>query len=244
MSYGVFTKIGNVFAGEYDYLWVPRSPRTGNYGVVLCHGAATPDNYIGAGWPNADSMAAAIANAGIPCVAGYFAGDAWCNDTVMSRIATATTYMASVTGSSTTKIHLIGISMGGGTAYRYASLNPSKVASVTGIIPLSNITYNYTSNLPTGAQASIATAWGVTYPAALPSGADLPTLASAMNGVVPSQAFYSTIDPYIRPADVQALATAAGGSAAAIDSAYGHANGTVGEMNIPALISWLKARGA
>lgn len=68
---------------------------------------------------------------------------------------------------------------------------------------------------------------------ALPSGAKvINNVGPVASASIPNMVFYSTVDPYIFPADAQALATAAGGTSIAIDSTYGHANGTVVEFDV------------
>lgn len=251
MSYSVSTKLGNIQAGEIDWLFTPSNVRAGRAGVILIHGASTPDHFIGQGWPAANKLAAALANAGIACVSGYLGtnstntADPWCNDTHLARIDSALTYLAT-SGVTATKVHLFGISMGGGAAFRWAGTNPTKAASITGVIPMSNINYHYQNNSPAGAQAGIGTAWGVTFPTALPAGADLvggyaPAIKSAG---IPVNTYYSTIDAYVQPSDVLALTSAAGGQSYAIDSSVGHANGTLAKFDVNAYISFLKANGA
>jgi pimeloyl-ACP methyl ester carboxylesterase len=245
MSYALHYKISNVFAGETDQLWMPRNPRTGQYGVILCHGYNTPDTYSQATFPRSAKLVSELARHGIPSVAGLFGGDTWANDTAMSRITAAHSYLATATGASSTKVHLFGMSMGNALALRYAALNPTKVASVTGIIPLSSIANMYEANNPAGSRASIGTAWGVTYPTPLPAGADLLALAPTLQAnTIPYRAYYSSVDQYIAVADVQALADAAGGTAAEIDSTYGHADAALTQFNVIDHINFLVANGA
>lgn len=245
MSYALLNKIGNVSVGENDHLWVPRTPRTGQYGVILCHGYNTPYSYNQATFPHTAKIIGELARHGIPCVAGFFGGDTWGNDTAMSRLTAAHTYLASASGASATKVHMLGMSMGHALALRYAALNPTKVASVTGIIPLVDINAMYAADYPAGSQASIGAAWGVTYPTPLPAGADLlaqaPTLQS---NAIPYRAYYSSVDPYIQVADVQALAAAAGGTATEIDSTYGHTDAAMTQFNTIDYINFLVANGA
>lgn len=251
MSYSILTKKSNIATGEVDWLWVPGNVRTGRYGVILLHGASTPDQFVGQGWPAANKLAAALANAGIPCVSGYLGtnstntADPWSNDTHMARITSALAYLASATGASATKAHLFGVSMGGGAAFRYAATNPTKVASVVAVMPQSNISRNYTDDNPAGARAGIGTAWGVTYPTALPAGADLVAQAAAISAAhIPVRAYYSTVDTLALPADVRALANAAGGTHEAIDSTAGHANGSLAKFDVSAYLTFLKEHGA
>lgn len=166
-SYSLTTSIGNAKAGELDFLWAPttqRRPAT-KYGVVLCHGSGNPYGY--AMLPNQGSVALPVnfALAGIPSVAGEFGGQAWGSDTAMTAIDTAVTYMATKLGTPTDKVLLVGGSMGGYTAIRYALTRPTKVAGVIGLIPLTNMNYFYPQFALSGTSASeIASSWGVAAP--------------------------------------------------------------------------------
>lgn len=322
MSY-VRLQVDASVAAEYTYLWYPSNQRAVTKNpVILCHGAGVADQFSGTSWPHAVQLAWALARAGIPVGAGYFGGDVWGNATHVSRIGAMRTKMLAAFGLSATKVNLVACSMGNGGAVNYAVANPTLVGALAGVIPLSNLPYNYNNNLPAGARAGIATAWGTTNrtvadgvlnstttvtsaTAAFVAGdvagsisgtgipvgativsvtnattvvisaaatatasgvsitvfkplslvgspnADLVTSGAALSGVVPSRFYYSTVDPYIRVADVQALATATGGSAIQVDTTSGHADGSFtslaaynGGNNYSDLITWLQANGS
>lgn len=256
MSYTASLKLGATHSAEVATIYTPRSVRAGRYGVVLLHGAGTPTAFAGSTWPNADRLAAAIANAGIPAIAPMdtatplTAVDLWANDAHMTRVGEAQAALSSL-GSSSVKCHLIGLSMGAGAAIRWASQNPTKVASVVGIIPLSNIDYMYQNDI-SSARAAIGTAWGVSYPAALPGGSNLATAGAVLaTNNIPVRLYYSSVDTLIRSVDVLALATASNGTAYNIDATFGHANGTVGSMvthnsgvEFSDLLDFLRTNGA
>lgn len=250
-NYTAISSIGNIQAGETDYLWLPGEKRGANkYGVVLLHGAGAPNNFMDATRLGSLTLPAWLAMAGIPVVAGQMGGDTFANDTAMTRINSAITYLSANAGVPSTKVILIGASMGGALALRYASLNPSKVAAIVGIIPLTNINTIYQSNAG-GLRAAIGTAWGVTYPTALPAGANLPVLASALNGVVPSRLYYSDADALIPYADVLAMASIAGSEAIEYDPTNsGHTETTIGAVQnrgngfASEIIEYIKRYGA
>lgn len=161
-GYYLTTSMGNVGGGEYDHLWTPRDLRAaGAPGVVLLHGANTPDQYTGLSWPASVAMAAKLADLGIPCVAAYMGGDNWCNDALITYVDAAIAYMAAKTGASAAKAHLFGTSMGGGGAWRYGIAKPAKVASIVGLIPLCDLPGYYASNMQSQI-ARIAPQWGKT----------------------------------------------------------------------------------
>lgn len=256
MSYTVSHGLGTVHSAEVASAYKPRYPRVGKYGVALLHGAGNPMAWASSTWPNADRLAVALANAGIYSVSSMDTAtpltpvDLWANDAHMTRVGEHRTALG-VLGADSSKMHLIGISMGGGAAIRWAAANPTLVASVVGIIPLSNIDWMYQNDV-SSSRAGIGTAWGVTFPTALPAGSNLATAAAVLNtNHIPVRLYYSSVDTLIRSVDVTSIASASGGTAFNIDSTFGHANGTVGQMlthnggtEFSDLVAFLKANGA
>lgn len=205
-GYSVYCTRGQIAANENDYLWVPNKLNSKNkYGVVLCHGRGVPDEFMTAA--NARTMVAYLARAGFACVAGEFGGNQWGNNTAVARIDAAFTYLKSkVSGLDANKFHIMGISMGGGTAIRYAQSNPSKIVTLHAFLPVTSIRNIYEGNL-SGLQAEIATAWGVTAPAALPAAADLLANASSLNNI-PTWLYHAGNDTLINANDITALQNA------------------------------------
>lgn len=162
--YSLITKQGNIQAGEADYLWLPSAVRSNTIGVVAAHGAATPAQYAGSGWPESNKILSNLANNGIPAIAGLMGGDIWANDTHLSRIDAARVNLAARSGCRADKVHLLGTSMGSGAALRYAINNPTKVASLTLFIPMVNLVRLYRTDTPAGSRVSIASAWGLSAP--------------------------------------------------------------------------------
>lgn len=251
-GYSVSTRVGNVRSGETDSLFTPIKKRpAGKYGVVLLHGSGAPQQYTAVqSWASV-ALAARIASAGIPCVSATMSGQAFGNDNAMTDITSAIDYMGAQLGTPTSKVHLIGISMGAYTGLRYAVNNTAKVASFTGIIPLCDLNYIYQNNIA-GLRPQIETAWGVTYPAALPSGAIISSSAAALNGAVPSQLFYSTADALIPTSQVTTMgATIGANPVQAVDSTAGHNEPSIqkavdlgGAGTTKTIIDFLLANGA
>lgn len=178
-GYTVIDGSGNIETSWFDQLWIPNQTRgPSKCGVILLHGANTNPT-IGAqwtldGWHHLSKLAAVLANAGIPCIAGHMGGNNFSNDAVCGTASTAYinkagAYMAAQTGCSASKFHVFGVSMGGGNGPRWAGLNPSKAASVAGIIPNVSIQHLYTDNpnntvgqATQGFSEMIAAAWGLT----------------------------------------------------------------------------------
>lgn len=248
MSYIVKNRLGGLHTGEADYIYFPTSQRpAGKYGVILLHGAGVPDEWdIGTAWESA-RLAGTLANAGIPCVAGYMGGDTFGNDTSQTRMTEALAYLAAQTGASSTKAHVIGVSMGGAVGARWAAANTSKAATYTGLIPLLDPVSAYNTNYG-GFRATIGTAWGVTYPTALPAGASIATAVSSMSGVVPSKVFYSSSDAVIDPARQTAAGATMGATVTNVGT-NGHSELSIADAATAMhgwadLVTWLLANGA
>jgi dienelactone hydrolase len=240
--YEVRTGGSNISPGDADYLFLPRKIRgSSKYGVLLLHGAGAPDQFIHPARPGSAEIPMRLAAVGIPCLAGTMSGDGFANPETVGDVGTAITYLSSAAGVPSTKVHIVGISMGGALGMKYAQTNPSKVASFTGIIPLCDINDIYVNNKG-GLQAAIGTAWGVTYPTALPAGANLYTNAASMASV-PSRLYYSDADALITPSSVTTMGTAMG---AQLVQEYdmGNVPGGISGLRWSALIEFLIANGA
>lgn len=141
-------------------------------GVIWCHGAnATADGvYTDAvGFP-----ARALAEAGYPVVYADLGGASpFGNDTAIAAITDAKTFLqadpATTVGGLKAKaggVYLAGVSMGT-LALNWARANPSSVLGAAFAIPVLDLQATYVNN-PNGLRTSIQTAYGVTYPTALP----------------------------------------------------------------------------
>jgi hypothetical protein len=242
-GYAITTAIGNVFGGETDEVLAPRSLRKGRCGLVLVHGADNPLEFIDPiGQPSSLILAAAMASAGIPCVAGDMGGQAWGNDTVLGRIDAAWALLISQFGVRSDKLCLLGVSMGGAAVSLYSQRYPAKVACVVGLIPLLDLVAFYAANAG-GTQGQVGTAWGVTAPAALPARADNATNAHLAENV-PLLVGYSSVDATVLPAWVTPYVAKVGGTALVTDSTFGHSDQAVGGMPIATVGQFLAAHGA
>lgn len=148
LTYGV----GNITPAWSDWVWPPRTIRGATkYGVVLLHGASSTSDWdiVGVGWPSMNKLASVLAAEGIPCVAGGMLGNNFGVDAITGPagdINDAIAYMAAQTGCSAAKAHVFGLSMGGGVGLRWAALNPTKAASVSGLLPAVSTEHPYTDN--------------------------------------------------------------------------------------------------
>lgn len=247
--YSFSAKVGRIRAAEIDYLWLPDEPYSG-YPVIYLHGAGTltKDASTSAAFWATASLTGTLAFQDIPVMAGWMGGDTMANDLAMTCIENTRLYLDALPGIDASKVHLAGTSMGGGMAIRYAGLNPTKVASVYGMIPYSNPQGVYAEDRG-GFRATSAAAWGVTYPTPLPAQADFvnthaPVIKAAN---IPVRLLYSTTDVLATPSDVTTLATALNITAEPVDTANGHTEQSIwnfGNMGAGAwtdYIAWIKS---
>lgn len=218
---------GGIQAGEVTYLVSPNKKKQNAYPTILLHpGGVTNGNFFSVAYGQVAAMQHMTRELGTPSISGLLGGDCWANDTGMSRVDAALAYINTTLGTNYTKFHLIGASMGAAIGLRYMALNPQKVVSFTGVIPLTNLIDSYENDVA-GLRASIGTAWGVTYPTPLPAGADLvaqaPLIAAAK---IPCQFFYANDDAICFPADILAMNTLVNGKAYDV-GALGHSENAV-----------------
>lgn len=218
---------GGIQGGEVTFLTIPNKSSRGSYPTIYLHAAgATNANFLQNNYAEIAIHQHLARELATPVVTGLLGGDTFANDTAMARIDAALSYINSAVGTNYTKFHLFGTSMGASLALRYASLNPTKVVSLTGVIPLTNLISTYEGDLG-GLRASIGTAWGVTYPTPLPAGADLVAQAPVIaNAKIPCQFYYANNDTICLPADVLAMAALTKGKAYDV-GALGHSQGAV-----------------
>lgn len=232
-GYQAFQKTGTVQATESFYLFEPlQTPSAGNYGVLLLHGAGNTDQYMGHTRWGSSGLGPSLAREGFIAAAGAMAGDAYGNDTAMARVTAHGAWLEANRTVKPGKYHLVGTSMGGYTALRWAILNPTKVASLSLLLPLCDIVTAYTNNVG-GLQASMATAWGVTAPAALPAGADLLATADGiLDAGIPTRFYYDDADTTIPQASVLAMAELTGGSTVEISADLGHTEAEIAQIEL------------
>lgn len=243
MTYSVTAKSGRAEVGAFDAMFQPRVIN-GGYPIVACHGATGAwFQWMSQSFPRMHQLLVEAANGGIPSVAPNLGGDTWGNPTGTGLVDDALDAIGLASGADDSKAHLIGASMGAGVALEYAIANPTKVASMTLCIPMASIIALYNNNNG-GFRAAIGTAWGVTYPTALPAGADILANAGTLSGI-PIRFYYATDDAIIDPDDVTDLATAIGPSATATPTTGGHTDAGLLPTNFDfdAWVAWLISNG-
>lgn len=229
--------LGRYQAAEQDWQAKPRNFPAANRGVLYCHGAGQ----------DATSMSDATKTGQVPLIRGIASqyptiapdlGGAftWGNSTCQTRAETARGYLGTGMGAVNAKIHLVGISMGGLTALQYAKANPTKVASISLILPTVDLDYDF-QNDAQSSRASIGTAWGVTFPTPLPAGAKI--LADASYGL-PMKIWYVTNDPYTLTASSTTFAANQSASAVSLGT-LGHTETAFAAVPIADVIAFMAA---
>lgn len=232
--------------GEVVTFFDPRDKRTGRRGVVLGHGAQNPRQYLDAATMiSSVKLAAAIANAGIPCITGSLGGDNLANDNALTNFETAVTTLQARSGCATDKTLFVGVSMGAANSIRYAQAHPTLVAGIFGICPAVDPSDIYVNNRG-GLGSLVGNAWGgITTPTPLPDRGNLslPANEALIAGQFPAQWYYSTSDAIILPATVTEFATATGTTAHSIGAAI-HGEPCVAATPITDVLTFLIANGA
>lgn len=184
--------------------------------------------------PSCEKIVSAIADQGftVACVTSQ---DKWGNATSMANAASALTYLRSALGQSAAAPIVVGTSMGSTAALRYAALNA--VACVVGVLSIPDLSNAYLNNLG-GNQANIASAWGVTAPAALPAGADPNRDHRVALTGKPIQLHYATDDTY--STNIAAFAAATGAQTMSL-GATGHTDAAVAAADRAAILSFIHA---
>lgn len=176
--------------------------------VLYCHGAGTSG--VLAFHTDSPGQRALLADISEhwPTVAADLGGPFnWGNNASRSRVEDARVYAQGETvGASDGPVVLVGASMGAAVAVNYAAAHPSNVACMVLILPVVDL-QDIRVNDRGGYRSSIDSAWGVTYPAALPAGAN-PTGHAASVAGIPTQVWYAPDDAVCTAATVEAFATA------------------------------------
>jgi predicted esterase len=247
MSHWIACSSGNVQSGEADGVLRPKLPiQAGTKrGILYVHGreAATPGAWEWQKFIERATLVSRLAAAGHVVVTADLGGNTtWGNSTALSRITAAKTYLLSL-GVSATKIALVGQSMGALNSLAWAAANPTLTSCVIGMIPVIDLSDIHTNNRG-GFTAEINTAYGGTYSEGADGATHNPaTMAGAGDlDSIPIQLWYGTSDTLCLPA----LAATFAGNAALCEAhaiAGGHAESTIGNVDIDAVLAFIAAAG-
>lgn len=178
------------------------------------------------------------------CVVAPNVTDLFGNATAMTRISDAITWGRANLPCTTGPVAIVGASNGAIAGIQYLRQNPTLVAAVVTLIcpvDLNNIRVNDISSL----RASIDTAWGVTYPAALPAHADPLTDVAAYAAVgAKVQQWISTNDPLdnATTGHTETGFAANIGAEAHSAGAVGHAETSWTGLDIPTAVQFIASR--
>lgn len=208
--------------------------------VVWCHGHGTlakaPFDPVNSGEYH---LAHKLAAAGFVVVTADLGGTvSWGSAAAQAKISPLVTTARASWGASSGKFSLVGVSMGHTLAVDYAAANPTLVAKVAGILPVTDMEAIRTRN-PSGFRAEIDTAWGVVYPAALPAGAN-PNghAADLVSAAIGYKAWGASDDTISTQAEQSAFATAAGGTLVDL-GALGHTEAAIDTIDAASFAAWL-----
>lgn len=230
--------IGTLVGSEAFYRFEPTGGNERNHGVLLLHGAGAIDQFVGHTRWGSVGLPGALCHEGFVAEAGAMGGDGFGNDSVLTKVETHRLDVIDRYDIANTKVHLVGTSMGGYTALRYAALNPTKVKSLSLFLPLCDIVGAYEADTG-GLRDDIGTAFGVTYPTALPSNANLLQIAGQINGFdIPTKFWYDDSDTIIPPASVTQMATITGGTAYELTPDSGHTEAGIRDISLVGSRPW------
>lgn len=156
--------IGHIVGGEGHVAFLPGNwrPGRGGMGVIFCHGANAPYSDA-AKILGQRRVMLALAKAGFAVIAPDLGGtQTWGNDTSITRVGQARTYLQETLGADPGRIVLGGASMGGFVSCNYARQNLEDIACWFGIIPARDLSDFHTRN-PLGSTALINAAYGGAY---------------------------------------------------------------------------------
>lgn len=167
----------------YGRLFKPRSKR----GVVMIYGdTGTRDSWFALSDSlHPDGEVEALADAGYP-IGSIDMGTRWGNTAIQTDIDTLISNCSDIFGG--LRVHLIGASAGGLTILNWARANPTKVRSLTLLIPVLDVQDVWDSDRA-GFKAEITTTYG-----GRPGDAYNPSLHFSDYSKFPIHLFYSTTD--------------------------------------------------
>lgn len=224
---------GRFTAGQYDF--TARQPLLSaehKNPIIVCHGAGgtaldTSIDYFARVWRQLvmkDDMV----------VVASTQSQTYGNATSDARVTAALSYARNTLNANGPAV-LFGASMGFNTAVKYALEHPAEVGCIIGLIPLIDLQANRVSNT-LSLRANIDTAWGVTYPAALPAGSNPYTRAAELD--VPIQLWYANND--VVSENIAAFAATTGAQVNDV-GALGHTDPAMYASNKTSILAFVRA---
>jgi predicted esterase len=247
MSCWIVSSKDNVQVGEADGVLRPKLPAQAGTkrGVLYVHGheAANPAAWQWQLYIQRATLISRIAAAGHVVVTADLGGNStWGNATVIARITAAKAYLLSL-GVLSTKIALVGQSMGAQNAMVWAAANPSLVSCLVTMIPVVDVNDLQVNNRG-GLASDISSAYAGGWSEAVYGATHNPATIAAAGGLdsTPIQMWYGTSDTLCLPALAETFAAQAN-LCEAHPIAGGHAESTIGNVDIDAVLAFIEAAG-
>lgn len=216
--------------------------------IIYCHGSTESPFHIGTDTGSGGAFPTML-NKIVHLGRWIFSADLgptlteWASATSMSRMTDLYNWSKTVTGWTGAKVHIMASSMGNSTAAKWAAANPDKVYSITGFIPVTGIQWCRDNN--TTLRGQIDTIYGVTYPAALPAGADPFTDTAQVNTLktIPFLGYSASDDTLAAPlANTNAWAAIVGGESYSV-GALGHTDAAQGAPDYSYIVKFMATHG-
>lgn len=245
--------LNRVTAGKVDV--IARNARIrGRNVLIYMHSAASDAREI-MGWslPNATKIAKALVDdlqfdlvaptAGSSFGNAGLAANSSLNLSHQGEMERAISHHRASLGGSNDPVVLVGTSMGTINSLVYTFEHPGLVAALILFSPTWDVAGYYAANTQ-GTRANIGTAWNKTYPAALPSQADIHARTVAASPNVPLYVVDASNDPYTTTYNNNKYTTwrnAWGNVQRQALGAVGHGDGTIAAANLTAIKDWLQS---
>lgn len=232
--------VGRFTASQPDAVCQPSGTFPDRGPVVFCHGTES-SGVDGVAQVNATTVTSgvravvrALTAAGFTIVVPA-APNLWGGTTGQARVAGAITHARNVLGASGPAV-LVGYSQGGMAALRYAMTNPSEVAAVVGLLPATDLDYIRDNDIA-GQRDDIDTIYGVTYPAALPTGVNPADNTGDFD--LPMAFWYASDDAMVSAAATTTFASATGAEVHNV-GALGHTDAALLAVDTAAVTTFVE----
>lgn len=231
---------GRIHSGERDMVITPAGYAGGSYACIMVHGVEatggawdwmTASRYR---WPIVRNM---VDRCGLYSISADLGGSStWGNSTLLARLDEAFAYTQTFPQVKKGKVLLVGQSMGGLAMLNWAKANPSKVAGMVGVIPVTNMN----SAMAAGFSSQINAAYGGAYSDATYGANYNPyVFASSLSGI-PGQLWVGDTDTIAKLSDANVVASAAPSiQVRALTGA--HAESTLGLIDLGAMADFLNS---
>lgn len=211
-------------------------------GVIFSHGAGG-NEAVPFGSTQSTNVSAVMREVAsiYPVLSCTFTGQQhWGNDAALTALTDAVNFLKGTFGAKTGKVLLIGQSMGHLHIANWARANPSLVAGIVGILPVSDLNDLVTNNRGSTA-AAINAAYGGAYSESTNGPTKNPANYAATGLVgIPWRGYYASDDTLVLPGTVTGLASSIGSTATATSlGTGGHADGPVANVDIAQLLTFL-----